>query len=204
MIRLDVNRRFVSLARRVIVLIVLILFLSISTRAVSAIADSITNTDDSGKLTVYSSDAVNGISFGNPFFQPLGTNGRTCNSCHRLESGMSLSVAQIKAVFDRTKGNDPLFRTNDGSDAPTGFYARVSTLPERRVSFSMLLNHGTLRTDLPMPHNADFALTKIQDPYDYATVQHLSLFRRPLPTANLKFATPVMWDGRESPGRRLG
>ncbi len=194
------NRPPADFVRRVAILTVLILFLGISTRAVSAITDSITNTDDSGKLTVYSSDTVDGISFGNPFFQPLGTNGRTCNSCHRLESGMSLSVTQVRAVFDQTKGNDPLFRTNDGSDAPTGLYSKISTLPERRVSFSMLLNHGTIRVDLPMPHNADFALTKIQDPYDYATAQHLSLFRRPLPSANLEFIARVMWDGRESPG----
>src|SRR5204862_100889 len=36
------------------------------------------------------------------------------------------------------------------------------------------------------------------DPYGYASAAELSLFRRPLPTTNLKFLSTVMWDGRET------
>ena len=37
----------------------------------------------------------------------------------------------------------------------------------------------------------------VDDPYGYASASELSLFRRPLPSANLQFLSAVMWDGRE-------
>ena len=45
---------------------------------------------------------------------------------------------------------------------------------------------------------AEFELTSVDDPYGYASAAELSLFRRPLPTTNLKFLSAVMWDGRET------
>src|ERR1700733_7120490 len=33
---------------------------------------------------------------GNPFFEPLGSNGRACVTCHQPGSGMGLSVAAIR------------------------------------------------------------------------------------------------------------
>src|SRR5258708_6199465 len=44
----------------------------------------------------------------NPFFQNLGTNGRTCNSCHKLASALGISVAQIQSIFNATQGLDPI------------------------------------------------------------------------------------------------
>lgn len=38
----------------------------------------------------------------------------------------------------------------------------------------------------------------VDDPYKFATAGQLSLFRRPLPSTNLRFLTAVMWEGRES------
>ena len=138
----------------------------------------------------------------NPFFQNLGTNGRTCNSCHKLESSMGISVAQIQSIFNATQGLDPIFRINDGSNAPTGPYANTSTLSARQASFSMLLNHGDIRVGIPMPAGADFSLVFVQDPYFFASASELSLFRRPLPSVNMAFSTQVMWDGRESEAGR--
>ncbi|HEU4754822.1 MAG TPA: cytochrome C, partial [Armatimonadota bacterium] len=60
----------------------------------------------------------------NPYFQSLGANGRTCNSCHVEKAGWSLAPEEIQARFDATHGLDPLFRTNDGSNSPV---ADVST-----------------------------------------------------------------------------
>src|SRR6185295_10526524 len=54
----------------------------------------------------------------NPFFRDLGTNGRTCNSCHKQDQGWSVSPAQIQATFNDTNGNDPIFRLVDGSNSP--------------------------------------------------------------------------------------
>jgi hypothetical protein len=141
------------------------------------------------------------IDTNNPFFQNLGANGRTCNSCHKLENSLGISVAKIDSIFDATNGHDPLFSTNDGSNSPDGFFADTSTLRHRRISFSMLLNHGTIRVGIGVPDGADYTLLQAQDPYHHASAAELSLFRRPLPSVNVAFNAHVMWDGRESEGR---
>jgi cytochrome c peroxidase len=156
--------------------------------------------DDFGTTQVFST-ASTGIDTSNPFFKSLGTNGRTCNSCHKLENALGISVAKIKQIFDATGGTDPIFRINDGSNAPTGFYANTSTASARATSFSMLLAHGDIRVGQPMPAGADFNIAAIQDPYFFASARELSLFRRPMPSVNMAFSTHVMWDGRESEGR---
>src|SRR5215510_7751547 len=51
----------------------------------------------------------------NPFFQELGTNGRTCATCHRPAQGWTIAPAELRDRFDRTEGLDPVFRANDGS-----------------------------------------------------------------------------------------
>jgi cytochrome c peroxidase len=130
-----------------------------------------------------------------PFFQSLGTNGRSCVSCHVPSTGWTVSPRELSHRFDKTNGLDPIFRTNDGSNAPT---ADISTLDARRNAFSMLLSKGLIRIGLAMPANAEFTLDRVDDPYGYASAAELSLFRRPIPSTNLRFITGVMWDGRES------
>ena len=46
-----------------------------------------------------------------------------------------------------------------------------------------------------MPNSSSIA---VDDPYGYASANELSLFRRPLPSTNLRFLSTVMWDGRET------
>src|SRR5258705_4816731 len=68
----------------------------------------------------------------------------------------------------------------------------------------MLLTKGLIRIGLPIPATAEFELVAVDDPYHFASAAELSLFRRPLPTANLKFDSTVMWDGRETvPGASI-
>jgi cytochrome c peroxidase len=164
------------------------------------ITTSSTFADDFGTVQVFSSASA-GIDTTNPFFKNLGTNGRTCNSCHKLENAMGISVARINQIFNSSNGTDPLFRINDGSNAPVGFYANTSTLTARRTSFGMLLKHGDIRVGEPVPGGADYHLAAVQDPYGFASAAELSLFRRPMPSVNMAFASHVMWDGRESEGR---
>jgi cytochrome c peroxidase len=133
------------------------------------------------------------IDLGNSFFEDLGTNERTCGSCHKVDQGWTISAAKTHLLFNATRGNDPLFRSVDGSNSPN---ADVSTFRKRRAAFSMLLNRGTIRVGIGVPDGADFQLTAVDDPYGFASAAQLSLFRRPLPTTNLDFATAVMWDGR--------
>jgi hypothetical protein len=165
-----------------------------------AVTTTSTFADDFGTMQVFST-ATAGIDSTNPFFKNLGTNGRTCNSCHKLENSLGISTARINALFTSSNGTDPIFRINDGSNAPTGFYANTSTLSARQVSFSMLLNHGVIRVGQPIPANPDYTLAAVQDPYFFASASELSLFRRPLPSVNMAYSTHVMWDGRESEGR---
>jgi cytochrome c peroxidase len=49
---------------------------------------------------------------------------------------------------------------------------------------------------MPIPANAEFYLVVVDDPYRFASATELSLFRRPLPSTNLRFLNTVMW-GRE-------
>jgi hypothetical protein len=133
--------------------------------------------------------------FDNPFFQSLGTNGRSCGSCHDAADGWTIVPAHVQARFDATDGEDPIFRTNDGSNSPN---ADVSTVEAKRSAYSMLLTKGLIRVGIGMPSNAEFELVAVDDPYGYASATELSLFRRPLPSTNLRFLSAVMWDGRET------
>jgi len=130
-----------------------------------------------------------------PFFQSLGTNGRACVSCHQPADGWTITPEHVQARFNATKGTDPIFRPVDGSNSPN---ADVSTVDARRSAYSMLLTKGLIRVGIGIPNNAEFALDAVDDPYGYASASELSLFRRPLPSTNLKFLSTVMWDGRET------
>jgi len=135
------------------------------------------------------------IDGGNPFFQSLGSNGRSCASCHQPATGWSVTPQSIVQRFEDSAGLDPIFRTNDGANSP---HADVSTPEARRKAYSMLLTKGLIRVGIGIPANAEFELAAVDDPYGYASASELSLFRRPLPSANLSFLSTVMWDGRET------
>src|SRR5262245_22817520 len=42
-----------------------------------------------------------------PFFQSLGTNGRSCASCHLPDQGWSISASGVQARFAISRGTDP-------------------------------------------------------------------------------------------------
>jgi cytochrome c peroxidase len=151
-----------------------------------------------GKSQTYST--AGSIDLTNEFFQEFGTNGRHCGHCHKPAEGWTVSATSVRALFDKTGGLDPLFRTNDGSNSP---HADVSTVAARRAAYSMLLSRGTIRVGIGIPDNAEFELIAVDDPYGFASAGELSLFRRPLPSANLTLIPQVMWDGRVA-GAPLG
>ena len=140
-------------------------------------------------------NTVGSIDLTGPFFQNLGSNGRACVSCHQPSDGWTVTPAHIRARFDATDGTDPIFRTNDGSNSPD---ADVSTVEARRDAYNMLLTKGLIRIGIGIPDNAEFELVAVDDPYGHASAKELSLFRRPLPSTNLKFLSTLMWDGRET------
>ena len=134
-----------------------------------------------------------------PFFQTLGTNGRTCETCHAPSDGFGLSAIDAQQRYFFTRGKDPLFDQVDGSTCPTG-----------PINNSLVVNNGLIRIGIQVPPNstdpspAQFTIAAAQDPYGCALTtnsqgqQTASMYRRPLPTTNLGFLSAVMFDGRES------
>ena len=130
------------------------------------------------------------------FFQSLGTNGRSCASCHLPTEGWSVSAAEVQLRFLLTQGLDPIFRTNDGSNCDQNI--DTSTVQGRRQAYSLLLSRGLIRIALSVPANAEFTVQGVSNPYGCSDTSTLSMYRRPLPATNLGFLSTVMWDGRES------
>ncbi|HTR37464.1 MAG TPA: hypothetical protein VMH80_16275 [Bryobacteraceae bacterium] len=148
----------------------------------------------SGVAATYNSGGP--INLSGPFFQSLGTNGRSCGSCHRPSQGWSISADGMKVLFEITQGRDPVFRPVDGTNCDHNI--DISTLAGRRRASSLLINKGLIRIPLPVPANAEFNVVSVVNPYGCGDPGTLSMYRRPLPATNLRFLSAVMWDGRES------
>ncbi len=144
--------------------------------------------------------ATGTIDRSNPFFKALGTNDRACVTCHQAEEGWSITPAGVRARFEATGGLDPLFRPHDAANAPS---LDVSTVEARRAAYSLMLERGVIRVGLPVKPTSEFELAAADDPYGHASAAQLSLFRRPLPTTNLRFTAVVNWDGRNTPAADL-
>lgn len=136
------------------------------------------------------------IDLSGPFFQSLGTNGRSCATCHRASDGWSLSASGAQRVFLRTQGTDPLFASVDGTNCDQNI--DTSTVQGRRAASSLLLNKGLFRIAIAVPANAEFTVVNVVNPYGCGDPATLSMYRRPLPATNLDALSAVMWDGRES------
>lgn len=146
------------------------------------------------------------VTASNPFFQNLGTNERTCFTCHQPQNGWTISASSAQARFDHSAGMEPLFRLVDGATCPSD---NVSTLGARRQAFILVRKKGLIRIGLGMPSAAQlqFEVTAVSDPYNCTTnpatgltsptAGTVSVYRRPLPSTNLNFLSTIMWDGRE-------
>jgi cytochrome c peroxidase len=167
--------------------------------ATSAVPQSLPNLfplpNGSGLLETYNINNAP-ISLRGAFFQSLGTNGRSCSSCHLPTEGWSVSAAEIQLRFLLTQGLDPIFRTNDGSVCDQNI--NTSTLEGRRKAYSLLLSRGLIRIPLAVPAGAEFTVANVSNPYGCNDTSTLSMYRRPLPATNLEFLSTLMWDGRES------
>ncbi len=132
------------------------------------------------------------------FFQSLGTNGRSCASCHVASQAFSISADDVRNRFERTNGQDPLFAPVDGANC-------ANVQQSDRRGHSLILRSGLIRIALPLPDPAEFTISVVHDPYGCAlqfdaasNKTMISVYRRPLPTTNLVFLSAVMFDGRET------
>lgn len=174
--------------------------------ATAALAgDAFTNPTGRHRMVTVNGQAINETG---PFFQALGSNGRACVNCHQPSAAMGITPPQVQAVFNATQGLDPLFRLNDGANGPL---APVSTLAQRSAAYSLLRTKGLIRIPLNLPASRDFDVRIVLDPYAGTganppvnqtvprnTSPILSVYRRPLLSANTRFISAVMWDGREA------
>lgn len=130
-----------------------------------------------------------------PFFQSLGTNGRSCVTCHDPRAGWSLAPSLVRSRFDVDGGlADALFRPVDGATCPG---ADLTSEDRRRTAYALLLDRGVIRIGRTLPPGAEFEIVERDDPYGCPTGSEVSVYRRPLSAANLAVATEIMWDGRE-------
>jgi len=136
---------------------------------------------------------------GHPFFAPLGTNGRSCVTCHQPQDAMALSVATVRERWAATNGEDPLFAPVDGRNCP-------HLAAGDPAAHSLLLTRGLLRVALPWPPRdaadaprpVEFTLEVVRDPtgcnthpvYGLTSPRPtVSVYRRPRPVANTKYLT---------------
>ena len=156
--------------------------------------------DDWGQIEVLNAKGAT-ESRGNAFFEPIGTNGRACVTCHQPASGMGLSVAAIQRRWRETRGKDPLFAPIDGANCPD--------LPASDPrSHSLLLKRGLFRVSLPWPRQAgpdgtpvvpEFTVEVVRDPTGcnnsplyglHSADPHISVYRRPRVVGNLAYVSP--------------
>ncbi|MGB6564861.1 MAG: hypothetical protein WBE69_19835 [Candidatus Binataceae bacterium] len=174
--------------------------------------------DPTGIVETYNLGAPT-VTAANPFFQSLGTNGRACATCHEPRSAWGVSTDSIQERFYESDGTDPIFRPVDGATCPSD---DISTLAAKRTAYNLLLSKGLIRIFLPLPATQlgtnppvprDYEITAVSDPYGCTDLSSnppvISVYRRPLPSANLRFLTEcppnqtacaplsIMWDGRE-------
>ena len=105
--------------------------------------------NESGVIETDNTNGKGQIDFGGPFFQSLGTNGRSCFSCHRPD----------QAWFDLGQSDAVPFRTDsrNGSDLPHGRRFELRSQHRhlecggRRKAYSLLTSRGLIRVTMPVP-----------------------------------------------------
>lgn len=117
----------------------------------------------------------------NPFFQRLGTNLRSCDTCHDDEQGWTMTSEGNKEAFKDTDGLDPLFNLVDEGSRPD---ADISTKRARRETFALTINHAVTRFTRTIPATAQFTLIAVEDPSGFSTTTSFLNFRRPTATMN--------------------
>ena len=134
----------------------------------------------SGMVATYQPDGPT-LTSRNAFFADLGTNGRTCFTCHQPAEGWTISATGARARFERSLGSDPLFRP-----------IRWRDMPERR---RVIARRKTRRLQSPDQQGADPDRTAHAQGAAVRDDQEGG--RGPLPSTNLGFLSTIMWDGRE-------
>ncbi len=125
------------------------------------------------------------------FFQQLGTNARTCETCHSPDQGWTITTEATQRLFRQTDGLAPLFLPHDEGGRPD---ADLSTKAARRAAFGpTLLEKGLTRFGRTVAATADFTVVSVVDPTGFSTPAAFVNFRRPTSSANEAKTSNVLW-----------
>jgi cytochrome c peroxidase len=128
----------------------------------------------------------------NPFFQVLGTNGRSCATCHDSRTDWTMTPTLARILFLESDGTAPLFRQVDETVRPD---SDISTREAREDAFKMLLTKGVTRFTRTIKPTAEFEVVSVDDPYGWSTTAAFSNFRRIPPTVNEAHQSSITWTG---------
>ena len=195
----------------------------------TTIGQDVTLPDATGWVSTYQPGGATETSSNAFFSDHITSNGRTCYTCHRPQNDWEISPPQILAEFLLTRGQSVLFQPIDAANCPTlpGATARF-TDPRFLTARTQLFKHGTFRIGLNAPNplgpkdssymtfygntNIEWVLKLEKDPLGCEMdptfglpANMLSVYRRPLPSANVAFLAQngseakldIMWDARE-------
>jgi hypothetical protein len=122
------------------------------------------------------------IDVSNPMFLQLGTNARSCATCHVASAGWGTTADAVARLFKDSDGLDPIFMVHDEGSRPD---ADISTKRARRATFDpTLLKLGLTRFTRTVPATSEFTVLSVDDPSGFSTTARILNFRRPTATAN--------------------
>jgi cytochrome c peroxidase len=127
------------------------------------------------------------------YFQPQGSNGRSCATCHTPEEAWSINPGTLQRLFDETDGTHPVFNPLDADNPET---ADFNTVEGRLAAYGMLLSRGVFRRGGAPRPNSEWELIAVDDPHGFANLGRLVHWRRVGPTINFAVGSAtVLWDG---------
>jgi cytochrome c553 len=143
----------------------------------------------SGLSTTFSTRGY--VDLAGEYFQPQGTNGRACSTCHTPQDAWSINPGTIGRLFAQTNGTHPIFNPLDANNPE----ADLSTVDARRAGYSMLLTRGLFRRGGAPRAEREWDVIAVDDPHGFANVSRIVQWRRPMPTINFHLGSAtVAWD----------
>ncbi len=153
-----------------------------------------------GTFTSYQPNGATTTS-NNGFFSPLGSNGRTCLTCHQPQDGWALTPQSVVATYNLTHGNTPLFQAIDSAGCPSDPRATSTNPMAFALSHAQVLTKANFRIGVTLPAQGTQQWAKFTVSYDPLGCENdakyglpanqVSVYRRVLPAANLGFLDPM-------------
>ena len=146
-----------------------------------------------GHVATFSTQGL--VDLTSEYFQPQGSNGRSCATCHAPQEAWSITPATIQQLFDQTEGTHPIFNQLDANNPG----ADLSTIAAREAAFSMLLSRAVFRRGGALRDPREWDLVAVDDPHGFANLTRLVHWRRAMPTINFALGSAVVnWDSGNS------